>query len=69
MCDSTLFHIRHKPNISLGKRTGLWYNQDRKAVLLWQIQNFVIYLGKAKAIKPSLIYYQLEFDEGGEYRL
>ena len=44
MCYSTLFHIRLGPNISLEKRTGLWYNQDRKAVLLWQIQNFVIYL-------------------------
>ena len=32
--DSTLFHIRRKPNISLEKRTGLWYNEDRKVVSL-----------------------------------
>ena len=38
-----LFHIRRKPNISLEKRTGLWYNENRKAVLLWRIRSFVIY--------------------------
>ena len=38
-----LFHIRRKANISLEKHPILWYNNGRKAVLLWQIRNFVTY--------------------------
>ena len=30
MCDSTLFHIRRKPNISLEKRKNLCYNKIKK---------------------------------------
>ena len=43
MCDSTLFHIRRKPNISLAIPPILWYTNSRKAVGTWNSINTYIF--------------------------
>ena len=39
MCDSTLFHIRRKPNISLEKFSNLCYNIIRRTLLEMSLAN------------------------------